>query len=91
MFNQEDKETDEEREEQGTEGEDGTGNNGAEESEGFSKKWQWIYLVDCVSEIARSSWDDVYAMNIYTFFNILSYRQDKKAEEKRQIELYKHR
>lgn len=91
MFNQGYEEDDEERKEQGTEDEDGTGNNGTEESEGFGSKWKWVFLVDCISEITRSSWDNVYAMNIYTFFNLLSYRQDKKEEEKRQLELYKHR
>lgn len=28
-------------------------------------------------------------MNIYQFFNVLSYNRDKKAEEQRQIEKYK--
>ena len=30
-------------------------------------------------------------MNVYEFFNILSYRRDKKEEEKRQIEMFKRR
>lgn len=48
-------------------------------------------MVDRVAETVNDSWDKVYEMNIYMFFNILSYRQDKQAEEKRQIELYKRK
>ena len=89
MFHKGYEEDDEEDEEQGGERKDGNGNQRNGEGQGFNEKWNWVYLVDCVSETCRCSWDEVFNKNIYEFFNILSYRKDKKAEEKRQIEMYK--
>jgi hypothetical protein len=42
-----------------------------------------------VSETYKCDWGKVFEMNIYQFFNIVSYHKDKKAEEKRQIDEYR--
>ena len=46
---------------------------GADEESYFN----WLTLVDRVSETKRVSWDDVFMMNIYEFFNIVSYNKHK--------------
>lgn len=33
-----------------------------------------------VSETTKETWGKVYEMNVYTFFNILAYTIDKRAE-----------
>lgn len=83
LFNQTDEEEDEEGEEYRGEEEDDGGN-----SE-FGKKWRWIRTVDRVSETCRCSWDEVFNMGVYEFFNILCYSIDKKNEEERQLKQWK--
>jgi hypothetical protein len=54
-----------------------------EEGEGevtFSSKWGWIYYIDIISELTKNSWDKVFEMGIYEFFNLLAYRKDKQNE-----------
>lgn len=57
----------------------------------FGNRWRWIALIDRVSETVRDSWEKVFAMNIYEFFNILCYSIDKSNEEKRQLENWKRK
>lgn len=42
-----------------------------------------------VAQTCNESWSEVYKMNPYFFFNVLSYKIDKSAEEKRQIDEWK--
>lgn len=91
MFGKTDEEGNEEGERQRESEQDEDGNNSDTEGSEFGRKWGWISFVDAVSETTRNSWDEVYQMNPYMFFNILSYRRDKQEEEKRQIERYKRR
>ena len=44
-----------------------------------------------VSETTREPWSKVYEMTPIVFFNILCYRKDKDAEEKRQMEIFKRK
>lgn len=54
---------------------------GEEEKEiTFGDRWGWLYYVDLVSELTHTKWSEVFEMNIYEFFNLLSYRKDKNAE-----------
>ena len=52
----------------------------------FEDKWGWIANVDAASETCRCSWDDVMRWTAIEFLNILSYRKDKLAKEKEDIE-----
>lgn len=53
-------------------------------------KWGWIANIDAVSETCRISWDDVTRMTAMEFLNILSYRKDKSASEKAELERWKN-
>lgn len=53
---------------------------------GFTAKWGWVRQVDAVSELTRSSWAETYKLPALTFLNLICYRNDKLAEEKRQYE-----
>jgi hypothetical protein len=68
---------------------------GEEETSGgdseFGIRWKWIATVDRVSETIRDSWEKVFDMNIYEFFNVLCYSIDKANEEKRQLEMWKRK
>lgn len=60
---------------------------GADEESYFS----WLALVDRVSETKRVSWDAVFAMNIYEFFNIVAYtkHKDNKLKEMKERNGYR--
>lgn len=88
LFGEEDEEGNEE-DEQGRTGENTKRNRPIEQGSEFGRKWGFTYWVDKVSETTREPWSVVYDMNPYTFFNILCYRKDKDAEEKRQLEEFK--
>ena len=45
--------------------------------------------VDAVSETMRTSWDAVFHLAALEFLNVLSYRRDKQAKEKAEIERWK--
>lgn len=85
LFNKTDEEDVEEGEEQDNKKED----NG-DHSE-FGEKWKWISLVDRVSSTVRESWEKVFNMNVYEFFNILCYSIDKANDEKRRMDLWKQK
>lgn len=38
-----------------------------------------------VSETTRKEWDRIYEMNIYEFFNIVSYARDKSKQKEKEI------
>ena len=67
-------EADSEGEESGGEGEAEGDTGKISESE---KTFRWLSHIDSVSETLRVSWDDVFSMNVYEFFNILSYVKEK--------------
>lgn len=91
MFNQGLEEDNEEDEGQRGEEQIEDSDKGSGESNDFITKWRWVYLVDSIAQLTNDSWDKVYEMNIYTFFNLLSYKNDKQAEEKRQMEMFKRK
>ena len=73
-------------------GQDQEGGDPGEDSgtgETFGDKWGWIANVDAASETYRCSWDDVMRWTAIEFLNILSYRKDKIAKEKKDIEDWK--
>lgn len=90
LFGEKDEEGDEE-DDTGGEGENTRGHRPPEQGNQFGEKWGWIYFVDRVSETSREPWSVVYQMNPYEFFNILSYRKDKDAEEKRVMDEWKRK
>ena len=49
----------------------------------------WIANVDAASETCRCSWDEVMRWTAIEILNILSYRKDKIAKEKQDIEEWK--
>jgi hypothetical protein len=42
-----------------------------------------------VSETIRENWDSVFQKNIYEFFNILSYRNNKDEKLQQQLEKWR--
>ncbi|MBR0321151.1 MAG: hypothetical protein IIX08_02040 [Bacteroidales bacterium] len=42
-----------------------------------------------MSATVRKSWDDVFSMNVYEFFNIVSYLRWKDEREKQRIQRWK--
>ena len=73
-------------------GQDQEGGDTGEDSgtgETFGDKWGWIANVDAASETYRCSWDEVMRWTAIEFLNILSYRKDKIAKEKKDIEDWK--
>lgn len=42
-----------------------------------------------MSETTRKTWDDVFAMNVYEFFNIVSYIRWKNEKQKESIRKWK--
>ena len=50
-------------------------------ADGFAGRWGWVAQVDRVSETLRCPWDDVWAMPVLEFFNVLAYRRDRDARE----------
>ena len=76
----------------GDQGQDQEGGDPQEDrgaGETFADKWGWIANVDAASETCRCSWDEVMRWTAIEFLNILSYRKDKIAKEKQDIEEWK--
>lgn len=48
-------------------------------------------LVETVSNITKEKWSDVYEMNVYTFFNIVSFAKEKNNREKKAMEDWKRK
>lgn len=68
----------------GDDGDEGEESGDKGESEGVEgeidqseRTYRWLGLIDTVSETKRVSWDDAYEMNVYEFFNIISYAKEK--------------
>jgi hypothetical protein len=80
----EDKEDEEEGKEQGRNGKVGKGSEEIREN-----YFGWLSLVDQVSETERISWNEAFSLNIFEFFNILSYSRWKANKQKEQIEKWK--
>ena len=72
---------------QDQEGDDPAPDRGTGET--FADKWGWISNVDAASETCRCSWEEVMRWTAIEFLNILSYRKDKIAKEKEDIEKWK--
>lgn len=80
----EDEEEDEGREEKRVYGEGPGADRGTAE-----EHFGWLSLVDKVSETVKKPWDDVFAMNVYEFFNLLAYIKWKDNKLKQQIDRWK--
>ena len=83
LFNQETEEDEEEDEESGGDKEDGESN-----SE-FTAKWGWFALVNRVSDTTKETWNNVFHMDITSFFNIVCFSNDKAEFEKQQLDRWK--
>ena len=91
LFGLEDKEDDEEDEGRDSE-EEHDGSQGEDEAaEGFGAKWNFIILVDEVSETTRIPWDQVFLMEIGEFLTIVCYARDKAEHQKKQYEEYRRK
>lgn len=62
-----------------------------ENESNVTSSFQWFSLVDGVSETTRLNWNEVWMMNIYEFFNIVSYRNEKFERQKEQINKWKQK
>ncbi len=76
-------------EDQGQEEEDGDDGENQSTGDTFGDKWGWIANVDAASETCRCPWEEVMRWTAIEFLNILSYRKDKIAKEKKDIEDWK--
>lgn len=89
LFQKEDDEDEEKGEESGSGGEDG----GDNKDDGFVKRywrsWGWISQVDRVAELRRLTWEQVFAMNVVEFLNMLCYMKDKSEMDKIQMREWK--
>ena len=72
---------------QGEEEENSGADNASDDD--FAVKWGWIANIDAVSETCRCSWDEVWQMTALEFLNIISYRKDKAAREKEELEKWR--
>lgn len=79
----------EEADPDGSEEDDGDGEGEDAWAKEFTQKWGWIDAAVRVKEIMGITLDDVFAVNIIYFLNILSYSRDKGEFEKRQMDNYK--
>lgn len=70
---------------------EGSGNDKGENAGIGEDYYGWLSVVDKVSETVRESWDDVLKMNIYTFFNIWGYRNDKDKRTEELIKAWKNK
>jgi len=70
-------------------GEEGETDGGpAEGIDKFAENWGYVRFVDRVSELTRKTWDEVFEMNVYEFFNIIAYAKDKAVAEKESIKAW---
>ncbi len=74
-------------EETGAEGKDAGPYDG--DANGPAEYFGWLSLIDKVSATVRKSWDDVFSMNVYEFFNIVSYLRWRDEREKQRIQRWK--
>lgn len=81
FFNNTDEEIEEEEQEQGDTNDVGNSNE-------FASKWNWIILIDNISELTRESWDKVFEKPIIEFINLCCYLKDKREYEKQQIDSF---
>lgn len=78
-----DKEEDEEQREQ-----EPDGNSEQKPKNDSEIYFQWLSVVDLVSETVREPWRVVFEMNIYEFFNIWAYVQTKYEKRKESIKTW---
>lgn len=50
--------------------------------------FKWLKLIDNVSETVREPWNKVWEMNVYEFFNIVSYYNWKMETQKKAVEKF---
>lgn len=66
------------------------GDNGNDsDSQEFTRKWGWISNIQSVADTMHKSWDDVFAMNIVEFLNVICYIKDKAERDKAEIEKWR--
>ena len=82
-------ESSKEDEGQGDDGEveeDGDGDR--EEVTGFNS-FNWLILINKVSDRTKINWNEIWYMNIYEFFNYLQFDVEYKKMEERELEKWK--
>jgi len=81
--------TDQESEESGTDGEDGEVNDGdTEEVSGFNS-FNWLLLINRVSDRTKMSWDQIWDLGIFEFLNYLQFDIEYKKMEERELAKWK--
>lgn len=70
------------------EGEEGDNGNDSDNQE-FSQKWGWISNVQSVADTMHKSWDDVFAMNVVEFLNVICFIKDKAEKDKADLEKWR--
>ena len=82
-------EADQEDEGQGDDGEvEGNGERGTEEVGGFNS-FNWLLLINKVSDRTKYNWGEIWEMNIYEFFNYLQFDLEYRKMEEREMQRWK--
>ena len=90
MLHPVDEDTTEESEDQGGEGTDKEPGEGDTKDDKPSAAYNWLSLVDCVSETTREPWSVVWDMNVYEFFNILGFAYTRAEIRKKEMAKWKN-
>ena len=80
---------DEEDEEPGEEGETGEGDEGTGGESRTFNTFTWLLLINRVSDRTKINWNDVWDLNVYTFFNYLQFDVEYRKREEAEIAKWK--
>ena len=83
--------TGEEDQEQGDDGEVGEDGEGTTTETGQFNTFNWLLLINRVSDRTKLNWTQVWDMNIYLFLNYLQFDMEYRKWEERELRLWKER
>lgn len=81
--------SDQEDEESGDDEEDGGSVEGDTEEAGGFNAFNWLLLINRVSERTKLTWEQIWDLNIYTFFNYLQFDVEYRKMEEREMQKWK--
>lgn len=81
--------TDEEDKESGDDGETDTDRESGETEVGGFNAFNWLCLINRVSERTKLDWEKIWELNVYTFMNYLQFDVQYRQMEEREIQRWK--
>ena len=85
-----DEDTEEESEDQGGEGEDRDTEEGNRKNDKPGPAYNWLSMIDTVSETTHQPWKEIWDMGIYEFFNILGFAFQRAEIRKKEMMKWKN-